>query len=243
MATVTVLVPRSVISRDSSWILNPPAVYQADRVTLSEQSGYFRAQLDCGLSVVIVPRMIQPELFEEILKFLSSKKIPEDNAMRSRLLSAAYLLDIPELAKTCSTALQDFTKKKFSEFQQALTEKIPGRSVDQVEAKAICEREPEACGEIAACDGPVKFERVLNPCARTINDPPPSRNVCPECQQEFKTFHCLEKHKMRHIIPVSSGNPEGKKNVKFYPCKQCGLKFPTYYFVQKHRKSCTGKGV
>ena len=25
-------------------------------------------------------------------------------------------------------------------------------------------------------------------------------------------------------------------NVQFFPCKVCGAKFPSYYFVHKHRK-------
>ena len=27
-------------------------------------------------------------------------------------------------------------------------------------------------------------------------------------------------------------------NVQYYPCKTCGSKFPSYYFVHKHRKMC-----
>lgn len=27
-------------------------------------------------------------------------------------------------------------------------------------------------------------------------------------------------------------------NVQYYPCKTCGSKFPSYYFVHKHRKLC-----
>lgn len=29
-------------------------------------------------------------------------------------------------------------------------------------------------------------------------------------------------------------------NVQYYPCKTCGSKFPSYYFVHKHRKYCQG---
>lgn len=27
-------------------------------------------------------------------------------------------------------------------------------------------------------------------------------------------------------------------NVQYYPCKTCNCKFPSYYFVHKHRKMC-----
>lgn len=31
-------------------------------------------------------------------------------------------------------------------------------------------------------------------------------------------------------------------NVQYYPCKTCGSKFPSYYFVHKHRKLCHNSG-
>ncbi|KAJ8886419.1 hypothetical protein PR048_012630 [Dryococelus australis] len=37
------------------------------------------------------------------------------------------------------------------------------------------------------------------------------------------------------------GRPEVRlldMNVQYYPCKTCGSKFPSYYFVHKHRKMC-----
>ena len=27
-------------------------------------------------------------------------------------------------------------------------------------------------------------------------------------------------------------------NVQYFPCKTCGSKFPSYYFVHKHRRMC-----
>ena len=27
-------------------------------------------------------------------------------------------------------------------------------------------------------------------------------------------------------------------NVQYFPCKICGAKFPSYYFVHKHKKLC-----
>lgn len=32
-------------------------------------------------------------------------------------------------------------------------------------------------------------------------------------------------------------------NVQYYPCKTCGCKFPSYYFVHKHRKLCHPPGT
>ncbi|KAK8720236.1 hypothetical protein OTU49_013494 [Cherax quadricarinatus] len=43
----------------------------------------------------------------------------------------------------------------------------------------------------------------------------------------------------RHLSPAPS---EGLKildlNVQYFPCKTCGCKFPSYYFVHKHRRLC-----
>lgn len=41
---------------------------------------------------------------------------------------------------------------------------------------------------------------------------------------------------------VSPAPSEGLKildlNVQYFPCKTCGSKFPSYYFVHKHRRMC-----
>ena len=53
-------------------------------------------------------------------------------------------------------------------------------------------------------------------------------------------------HFRRHINPVTvdiQGSENDKKflvmkdlNVQYFPCKICGAKFPSYYFVHKHKK-------
>ena len=78
--------------------------------------------------------------------------------------------------------------------------------------------------------------------------------VCIYCNQSFKSLFCYQKHKKRHLNPVSvditathdalkqncAENKAKTKdlNVQFFPCKKCGCKFPSYYFVHKHRKVC-----
>ncbi|XP_059487319.1 zinc finger and BTB domain-containing protein 8A.1-B-like isoform X1 [Neocloeon triangulifer] len=151
--------------------------------------------------------------------------------------------------------------------------------------------------DVACCDGPVRFHRVLN-------DKYGSENVaCPEkiesegdtteddetntmehadenstesmgrkrhgsgkeggdavykcvyCNHTFKSQYCYQKHTRRHINPVTydvlklttnlkEDAPRNKlldMNVQYYPCKSCGCKFPSYYFVHKHRKICHGE--
>ncbi|KAG7303339.1 hypothetical protein JYU34_011828 [Plutella xylostella] len=64
--------------------------------------------------------------------------------------------------------------------------------------------------DIASCDGPVRFSRVLNSAWR---EKPSDPSWC------------------RHRKPRAT-------SVQYYPCKTCGSKFPSYYFVHKHRKRC-----
>lgn len=90
---------------------------------------------------------------------------------------------------------------------------------------------------------------------------------CVYCKHTFKSQYCYQKHAKRHINPLSidselvvetldSGSEKEEKgssssgsamkrevrpldmNVQYYPCKTCGSKFPSYYFVHKHRKLC-----
>ncbi|XP_060814637.1 mucin-2 isoform X1 [Bombus pascuorum] len=158
--------------------------------------------------------------------------------------------------------------------------------------------------DVACCDGPVKFHRVLNenysstascgsssvlqprlqrPCfepenASGENDenggPPAVRTPCDQiesamdtgnssgsytcryCRHTFKSQYCYRKHTKRHLLPTRANDPTGNRqrqdtearnrrevrlldlNVQYYPCKICGCKFPSYYFVHKHRKLC-----
>lgn len=171
--------------------------------------------------------------------------------------------------------------------------------------------------DVASCDGPVRFRRVLNdaygiqPIQSVLQQPPPppplqertqhnmnisfhqqmARNIierrtiseesensedanlnqtsggghstnsrseeiynCAYCKHTFKSQYCYQKHAKRHLNPLSlEGEPEIEEkeesdvkrevkpldmNVQYYPCKTCGSKFPSYYFVHKHRKLC-----
>lgn len=177
--------------------------------------------------------------------------------------------------------------------------------------------------DIASCDGPVKFRRVLNDAfeknKKQTFEPSSSeilsdfkyqpsvyasfhqqmiRNIdeqykqhktlseesensqlsndvftCVYCNLTFKSKYCYQKHAKRHLNPLNSlpksdcesSDGDSRKNVKessiaaatatstlygkrdmkpldmnvqYYPCKTCGCKFPSYYFVHKHRKMC-----
>ncbi|KAL1502525.1 hypothetical protein ABEB36_007657 [Hypothenemus hampei] len=77
--------------------------------------------------------------------------------------------------------------------------------------------------------------------------------TCVYCNHTFKSQYCYQKHARRHLYPVSvdkGARAEAKRevklldmNVQYYPCKTCGSKFPSYYFVHKHRKMCHAEEV
>lgn len=162
--------------------------------------------------------------------------------------------------------------------------------------------------DVACCDGPVKFHRVLNEnytaptsvstavgqrsratrvetCTSTsaelINEIIPENDengrptdrksendesnggsngsqgsyTCEYCRHTFKSHYCYKKHARRHLLPACNNNSsstinninsraEIRKrevklldlNVQYYPCKICGDRFPSYYFVHKHKK-------
>ena len=39
-------------------------------------------------------------------------------------------------------------------------------------------------------------------------------------------------------MECASGSKVLDLNVQYFPCKTCGSKFPSYYFVHKHRRMC-----
>lgn len=83
--------------------------------------------------------------------------------------------------------------------------------------------------------------------------------TCLYCNHTFKSHYCYQKHARRHLNPLTPKQGESSAapvptatataaaraparpldmNVQYYPCKTCGSKFPSYYFVHKHRKLC-----
>lgn len=186
-----------------------------------------------------------------------------------------------------STSQCQNTKHKEPEKQSKIKKKQDGVTQNQVII------------DIACCDGPVRFHRVINknygyphhnsPNEHTRNSRPEiTRTInkamnenmmmrdritedennqqstnngdmftCFYCNHTFKSQYCYQKHARRHLNPVSlepkcvtssvtTQVPENIKrevkpldmNVQYYPCKTCGSKFPSYYFVHKHRKLC-----
>ncbi|KAI8441803.1 hypothetical protein MSG28_005489 [Choristoneura fumiferana] len=82
--------------------------------------------------------------------------------------------------------------------------------VERIEPQEETKRQSSTVLDIASCDGPVRFSRVLNTAWRETS---------PE-----RSWPC------RHR--------KTRTTIQYYPCKTCGSKFPSYYFVHKHRRRC-----
>lgn len=88
---------------------------------------------------------------------------------------------------------------------------------------------PSATSEldIACCDGPITFEKVLNKKGMMVTANQTSTNDSKENKSSnVKRYKkCIKNNSSAHF--------------QFFPCKLCGSKFPSYYFMQKHRKYCS----
>lgn len=87
--------------------------------------------------------------------------------------------------------------------------------VERIEAPEPPKHQSNTIFDIACCDGPVQFSRVLNSAWKESS---PEGSWCRHRKTQRATLH-------------------------YYPCKTCGSKFPSYYFVHKHRKRCHAEEV
>lgn len=141
-----------------------------------------------------------------------------------------------------------------------------GQESPSTEARDVPDCQGKVHLERASCDGPVRFIRVENPNAAGLGGDDdgkrPKRGAkvdpgtrgdaqkhsvyrCLFCRHIFKSRYCYEKHKQRHLNPSgitegggdrATNSPKSVSNVQFFPCKICGAKFPSYYFVHKHKR-------
>ncbi|KAJ8956364.1 hypothetical protein NQ318_015102 [Aromia moschata] len=180
---------------------------------------------------------------------------------------------------------RDTQKASTSKTEPALEEadSKPGAKLEKQKHKKRTWSNEKVIIDIACCDGPVRFHRVVNKnyglqqtAAEAYQRDDANRNAalnkvmnenirdklgdendgrgevftCLYCNHTFKSQYCYQKHARRHLNPVSleaktAAPKEAKRevklldmNVQYYPCKTCGSKFPSYYFVHKHRKLC-----
>lgn len=86
--------------------------------------------------------------------------------------------------------------------------------------------------DVACCDGPIKFEKVLNGSFRDIHS-----SFNKDCEK-FVTNVKIKKTESIMNVKIKK-KAENVLNIQSYPCKLCGSKFPSYYFMHKHKKICT----
>lgn len=186
----------------------------------------------------------------------------------------------PSTSKTIDISTFDVSDKQLiaSEKPKSDKSKHKKKSCDSSTNNNTTNRSAEkVIIDIACCDGPVRFHRVINKFYEQQLQQQPSENsyemqeenqiiadenqesnsaemfTCLYCNHTFKSQYCYQKHARRHLNPVTSDTnktistvtKETKRevkqldmNVQYYPCKTCGSKFPSYYFVHKHRKLC-----
>ncbi|KAK9497795.1 hypothetical protein O3M35_003717 [Rhynocoris fuscipes] len=189
----------------------------------------------------------------------------------STYLTATYpLIDLP-IMKNYQQHHQQQQNQHHNHQQQ---QQMPSTSYPATKYDTKTIKSKEITKDIACCDGPVRFKRVLNTNYSSLNDQinAATKNyVCNYCKHTFKSHYCYRKHTRRHLNPVQINNDAIKStatippqttttiptipqttttnqhhhqstlkqmNVQYYPCKTCGSKFPSYYFVHKHRKLC-----
>lgn len=96
--------------------------------------------------------------------------------------------------------------------------------------------------DIACCDGPVKFEKVLNS-KHTYH----SKITIGDFVNKDKLKN-VSSERTKYIFPNITDHKEASKfkkkikesfNFQSFPCKLCGSKFPSYYFMNKHKRHCS----
>ncbi|XKL63546.1 hypothetical protein PGB90_005910 [Kerria lacca] len=116
--------------------------------------------------------------------------------------------------------------------------------------------------DVACCDGPIKFHKVTNQyynpekvittkkndftnvsisyqgCKHVFKDYHSECKYSPLLNDDHfasRTIHSTEMFKTKTTL-VRDMKLKKKDPLQYYTCKTCGSKFPSYYFVHKHRK-------
>jgi hypothetical protein len=203
----------------------------------------------------------------------SSNMIPMSNAaFPFPVESMTQMTNSNENSPTEAIGRMESTSMDFDEDETISVENTDSEDSDdlRIHGNVLIETSTETDAlEVAACDGPIRFQRIVNPATTESEeeDPPQAGEArsdkhlaspasttyrCLFCNHTFKSHYCYQKHKRRHLNPAAvdfetaAENDEAVAekrhpairdiNVQFFPCKICGAKFPSYYFVHKHKK-------
>lgn len=232
---------------------NKLCAFLSHRELLEQYSGYFKSLQNCNTNKIFLPN-ITDDTLSIILSYIYTGVLKINNNNIHSVLLATHILHMPQASDVCRTFLLIQDKniiKPIAKMPQFIDTAIIQQPNENRKLK-ISEksnfkppiRKQNLILDVASCDGPVKFYRVLNENYKGENERKSTLQQsfnCEYCQHPFKSKYCYDKHMTRHLtLNFMDYKLETKKNIstQYYPCRQCGSKFPSYYFVHKHRKYC-----
>lgn len=227
--------------------------FLSHRELLAQYSGYFKSLQNCETNKIFLPN-ITDDTFSIILSYIYTGVLKINNNNIHSVLLATYTLHMPQASDICRTFLvtqdQNIIKPiaKLPSIIDATIIQQPNENrtlkISEESNFKPPTRKENIILDIASCDGPVKFYKVLNENYKGEEERKLSLKQsynCEYCNHPFKSKYCYEKHINRHLNLNLMENKSDKKNssaIQYYPCRQCGSKFPSYYFVHKHKKYC-----
>lgn len=226
--------------------------FLSHRELLAQYSGYFKSLLNCDTNKIFLPN-ITDDTFSTILSYIYTGVLKLNNNNIHSVLLATHTLHMPQASDVCRTFLvtqdQNIIKpiaKLPSIINSTVIQKPNENRTLKISEQSNFKpptRKENIILDIASCDGPVKFYRVLNENYKGEEKKSTLKQTfnCDYCNHPFKSKYCYEKHVNRHLnLNLIDNKLDKKRNssIQYYPCRQCGSKFPSYYFVHKHRKYC-----
>lgn len=233
---------------------NKLRAFLSHRELLAQYSGYFKSLLNYDTNKIFLPN-ITDDTFSTILSYIDTGVLKLNNNNIHSVLLATHTLHMPQASDVCRTFLVTQDQNIIKPIAQ-LPSIINGTVIQKPNENRTLKiseksnfkppmRKENIIMDIASCDGPVKFYRVLNENYKVEEERKSTLKQtfnCEYCNHLFKSKYCYEKHVNRHLnLTLMDNKSNDKKNnssIQYYPCRQCGSKFPSYYFVHKHRKYC-----
>lgn len=231
---------------------NKLRAFLSHRELLAQYSGYFKSLQNNNTNKIFLPNITE-DTFSIILLYIYTGVLKVDNNNIHSVLLATHTLHMPQASDICRTFLvtqdQNIIKPiaKLPSLKDTTVIQQPNENrklkiSEKSNFKPLIRKE-NIIYDVASCDGPVQFYRVLNENYNAEEEKKSSLKQtynCEYCNHSFKSKYCYEKHINRHLnlnLKNKSDKTE-KSSIQYYPCRQCGSKFPSYYFVHKHKKYC-----
>lgn len=223
--------------------------FLSNRELLAQYSGYFKSIQNNDTNKIFLPN-ITDDTFSIILSYIYTGILKINNNNIHAVLLATHTLHMPQASDICRTFLitrdQNIIKPiaKLPSFIDTTVIQQPNENrtlkiSKKSNFKPLIKKE-NIILDIASCDGPVQFYRVLNENYKKEEGRKSTLKQtynCEYCNHPFKSKYCYEKHVNRHLN-LNFMDKNYNSSIQYYPCRQCGSKFPSYYFVHKHRKYC-----